>query len=143
MIYCLAISSALKKVHSVNLLHRDIKPHNVLLFEGHAAKLADFGATKDEESIQNNCKQTGTFSYYWSDSEARTKRYSKKSEVYAFGLLAYFFIFGVPLYSDKNKKDYLANSTRIEEEDCDPSFLLAGTINQCFDDDLSKRPEFE
>jgi len=143
MIYCLAISSALKKVHSVNLLHRDIKPHNVLLFENHVAKLADFGATKDEETIQTNKMQTGTFSFYYADSEARNKKYSKKSEVYAFGLLAYFFTFGVPLYSDKNKQQYLANTARIEEKDCPLELLLAGTINQCFDDDLSLRPSFE
>jgi len=141
--YCLAISSALKKVHSHDLLHRDLKPQNVLLFEGYIAKLADFGGTKDEASITADAKQTGTFSRYWADMAARVGKYSKKSEVYAFGLLAYYFIFGVPLYSEENEQQYLENELRIERKDCPPAFLLAGIINMCLDCDPSKRPSFE
>jgi len=118
--YCLAISSALKKVHSHDLLHRDLKPQNVLLFEGYIAKLADFGGTKDEASITADAKQTGTFSRYWADMAARKGKYGKKSEVYAFGLLAYYLIFGEPLYSEKNEQQYLENELRIEVKDCQP-----------------------
>jgi len=143
MMYCLAISSALKKVHSHDLLHRDLKPQNVLLFEGYIAKLADFGGTKDEASIAPDAKQTGTFSRYWADAAARWGKYCKESEVYGFGLLAYYIIFGVALYSESNNRQYENNELRIKREDCPPRLLLAGTINMCLDCDPSLRPSFE
>jgi eukaryotic-like serine/threonine-protein kinase len=45
--YCISVVAALKVVHSNNLLHRDIKPDNILIDQQDRAVLIDFGATKD------------------------------------------------------------------------------------------------
>jgi hypothetical protein len=49
---------------------------------------------------------------YWADRNARFGKYSKESEVYAFGLCAHYLIWGQPLYHKENKKDYLDNSVK-------------------------------
>jgi len=45
--YCFQLSSALKKVHSKGILHRDLKPQNLLFSRKGDLLLADFGGTKD------------------------------------------------------------------------------------------------
>ena len=45
--YCISVAAALKVVHSNNLLHRDIKPDNILIDQQDRPVLIDFGATKD------------------------------------------------------------------------------------------------
>jgi serine/threonine protein kinase len=105
MFYVLQLCSALKKVHEKGILHRDLKPQNLLLASNRKDKLllADFSGTKDEQSIHAGGKQTGVFSKFWADSNARAGKYSKESEVYAFGLCAHYLIWGQPLFDEDNE----------------------------------------
>jgi len=68
MILVFRLSSALKEVHSHDLLHRDLKPHNLMVDENGMIKLGDFGGTKDEASILAKTDQTGVFTWGWADS---------------------------------------------------------------------------
>jgi serine/threonine protein kinase len=88
------------------LLHRDLKPVNVMIDGNFDIKLADFGGTKTLESIGStpgDPKQTGIFSMYWADWYAREGKYSEKSEVFSFACLSYYILFGKPLFSEEEK----------------------------------------
>lgn len=93
------VSSALKLVHMLGLLHRDLKHENVMIDEKGHVKLADFGGTKDQESVDAGGQQTGLYTWGWADHKARAGEYSKESEVYSFACLGYFILFGEPLFS--------------------------------------------
>jgi len=139
LFFVFQLSSALKKVHSMMILHRDLKPQNFLLLNGQLL-LADFGGTKDEESIVAHQHQTGIFSMFWADSKARVGQYSMASEVYAFGVCAHFLIWGQPLFHKGNQEQYLANTVKSKNSRND-AFLLQGIINWCLSD-IEERPTF-
>jgi len=139
LFYVLQLSSALKKVHSMGILHGDLKPQNFLLLNGQLL-LADFGGTKVEESIVAQQQQTGIFSMFWADSKARMGKYSMASEVYAFGVCAHFLIWGQPLFHKGNQKEYLTNTVKSKNTGYD-GVLLQGIINWCLSD-TEERPTF-
>jgi len=67
MLLVFQLSSALKQVHAQLLLHRDLKPENVMVDGEGNVKLADFGGTKDQASIDAGGNQTGVFTWGWAD----------------------------------------------------------------------------
>jgi serine/threonine protein kinase len=60
--YALGIASGLRHIHSKQVAHRDLKPHNILLTSGSNIKIADFGAAQDvrnERQMRRHATTTG------------------------------------------------------------------------------------
>jgi len=142
MILVFKLSSALKKVHAEDLLHRDLKPENVMIDEEGDVKLADFGGTKDQASIDAGGNQTGLFTWGWADKQARDGKYSKTSEVYSFACLAYYMLTATPLFTRDKASTYENNTAEINYYYQDWA-LLQGTLKSCLKDDPKDRPTFE
>lgn len=88
-------------LHRNSIIHRDIKPHNILLDENMDIKLADFGVSQFNSgnlSAQNMDKQGTVF--YMSPEMLANKNYSYKTDVFSFGCVLFFLAF---------KKEYRTN----------------------------------
>lgn len=91
------IGSALSYAHSKGVVHRDIKPHNILLTEGGEPKLADFGLVRSmgELTISTTKAGAGTPLYMapeqWVDAHAA----DAKSDIYSFGKTLYHLATGL------------------------------------------------
>lgn len=94
------VADALRFAHSNNLIHRDIKPDNVLVTKSGMVKVSDLGLAKNIDDSDMSLTQSGTglgTPYYMAPEQARNaKRVDGKTDVYAFGAMLYHFLTGAP-----------------------------------------------
>jgi serine/threonine protein kinase len=99
----LQIARALAFAHQHGLIHRDVKPQNVLLPEGGEAKVTDFGIARSLD-MQGGITQTGTVmgtSDYIAPEQARGVKATAQTDVYALGIVLYELLTGeVPFTGD-------------------------------------------
>lgn len=95
------VASALADAHAVGVVHRDVKPHNVLLRAGQDqvhAYLCDFGIARDDESsLTSSGVVAGTYAYL-APERFRGEPATPASDIYALGCLLWFLLTGAPPY---------------------------------------------
>ena len=98
----LQISSALETAHRNNIVHRDIKPHNIIITEEGIAKVTDFGIAKAVSNSTITAFGTTIGSvHYFSPEHARGGFTDEKSDLYSVGVVLYEMVTGrVPFDSD-------------------------------------------
>ncbi|MGB7055892.1 MAG: serine/threonine-protein kinase [bacterium] len=140
---CLAISHA----HRNNIIHRDIKPTNVLISkEGHV-KITDFGVAKD--ATARDLTSAGTLigtPCYMSPEQAMGKRLSAQSDVFSTGIVLYEMLTGKKPFWGESAEDITARIARGKYKSpffIDPhhSYRLARIINKALKKNLNRRYE--
>ncbi len=95
--YAAEIAGALDAIHAENLLHRDVKPDNIMVMEdGHVA-LVDFGTAREFSAGQSSLmSQTLTPGYAPVEQYTAHGRFGPATDVYALGATTYHMLTGVP-----------------------------------------------
>ena len=91
------IASALSAAHQHQVIHRDLKPGNVLLDEDGNAYLADFGIAKDLSSFKENTTQVDAIvgsPDYLSPEQARSENVTPQTDIYSLGVVLYEMLTG-------------------------------------------------
>ena len=92
------IARALAYAHEKNLVHRDVKPSNILITESGVPKLADFGIAKMLE-IEETLDLTGTSvgvgtPWYMSPEQGKGQKVDHRSDIYSLGIVFYELVTG-------------------------------------------------
>lgn len=97
------ICEGLDAAHDAGVVHRDLKPQNVLVGERNAVKLIDFGLAKT--TVMASMTATGIMlgtPYYMSPEQVRGKEVDARSDIYSLGALVYHAVTGEPPFSGDN-----------------------------------------
>jgi serine/threonine protein kinase/tetratricopeptide (TPR) repeat protein len=96
------LAAALAAAHGVNVVHRDLKPQNILLGQGDHVYVTDFGIAKTLESDRTSVTRTGAVlgtPLYMSPEQVEGKPVDHRSDLYTFGLIFYEMLTGVLPFS--------------------------------------------
>ncbi|MBA3989656.1 MAG: protein kinase [Propionibacteriales bacterium] len=135
------VAEALSSAHSRGIVHRDIKPGNILVGEGDAAKLSDFGIARGQQDAQltQTGMVTGTPGFF-SPELARGEDPSFASDVWALGITLYTATEGGPPYEPQSNP--LAMLSIITREPLPPpthAGPLTGVLAGMLEPDASRR----
>ena len=99
--FAIQIAKALEHAHGRGIVHRDIKPHNVMVLKNGSVKVADFGIAQITSKTDTLTKEALGSVHYISPEQARGGRVDNRSDLYSLGIVMYEMIAGrVPYDGD-------------------------------------------
>ena len=116
--YAIEIARALGAAHARHIVHRDVKPQNVLIDEEGSAKVTDFGIarTLDEEGLTADGRVLGTTDYV-SPEQALGQQVTGQSDLYSLGIVLYEMVTGEVPFKGENQVAVAMKHVREEIPD--------------------------
>lgn len=141
--FVMDISNALRCAHENKIIHRDIKPHNILLTRDLVPKVADFGIARAiTSSTVTMTNQTMGSVHYISPEQAKGGFVDERSDLYSLGILYYELLTGKLPFDEENTVTIAIK--HIQEEIVPPKVLepkIPERVNQIVVKLTQKKPD--
>src|SRR6478672_12844294 len=143
--YAIEVSRALGAAHDHRIVHRDVKPQNVLIDEEGTAKVTDFGIARSlaEEGLTADGRVLGTTDYV-SPEQALGQDVGPQSDIYSLGIVLFEMLTGDVPFHGENPVTVAMRHVREELPDLqlrrpEMSSALAAVVDRATEKDLSRR----
>ena len=143
--YAIEIARALGCAHSHHIVHRDVKPQNVLIDDEGSAKVTDFGIarTLDQEGLTADGRVLGTTDYV-SPEQALGHDVNGQSDIYSLGVVLFEMLTGDVPFHGENQVSVAMKHVREDLPDLqarrpEASATLASVLDRMTDKDLGRR----
>ena len=127
------VAQALRVAHKNKIIHRDVKPHNIMITSDGVVKLADFGIARavNDTTLSTGSKIVGSV-HYFSPEQARGNYVDERSDIYSLGIVMYEMLTGKVPFDGENPVTVALK--HINEEIIPPIELEPGippALNRC------------
>ncbi len=97
------VAAALRVAHKNKIIHRDVKPHNIMITTDGVVKLADFGIARavNDTTLSTGSKIVGSV-HYFSPEQARGNYVDERSDIYSLGIVMYEMLTGKVPFDGEN-----------------------------------------
>ncbi len=132
------VCAGMESAHAANVVHRDLKPNNILINEESILKIVDFGVAAATQSTDTKLTKTGLLvgtPTYMAPEQVLGKDVDERTDIYSLGAIMYEMLTGRPPYSGKDSMSIMyqhvqGKATKV----CDKNEL----VNQELSDIVSK-----
>ncbi len=100
--FAIQIAKALEHAHGRGIVHRDIKPHNVMVLKNGSVKVTDFGIARMMSKGNTLTKEALGSVHYISPEQAKGGRVDDRSDIYSLGVVMYEMMSGRPPYDGES-----------------------------------------
>lgn len=139
-------AEALKHAHGLNMVHRDIKPDNILVTRKGEVKVSDLGLAKSLDDEEMSLTQSGTglgTPYYMAPEQARNaKHVDQRCDIYALGGTLYHFLTGgYPFKAESTVELLMEKEKGIFKRASLLNKLVPEKLDLIIDKCMAKKPE--
>lgn len=124
------ICRALEALHMKGIIHRDIKPNNIILDSNNIAKIVDFGIAKLMNSSDDTITQYGSIigtPTYMSPEQCLGQSVDERSDIYSLGCTLFELLTGQKAFDGSTAMETLAKQIDVERSHIDKPLIAAGS----------------
>jgi serine/threonine-protein kinase len=104
------VCSGMKAAHQVQVVHRDLKPPNILIGEAGMVKIVDFGLAAASSNLDTRLTKTGALvgtPLYMAPEQVESRKIDARTDIYSLGIIMYEMFTGRPPYLGDNSMSVL------------------------------------
>jgi serine/threonine-protein kinase len=124
MKFTFEVCSGMESAHAANVVHRDLKPNNILINEENILKIVDFGVAAATQSTDTKLTKTGLLvgtPTYMAPEQVLGKDVDERTDIYSLGAIMYEMLTGKPPYSGKDSMSIMyqhvqGKATKVSEK---------------------------